>query len=84
MGESYKKVTVSLPEHLVEFADRLARESSISRSALIAGLLEWRRARARDALAREGYEFYGGEAEEFAASSGRMVAEAFDDDGSAW
>ena len=33
MGGNYKKVTVSLPEELVEYADRLARESSTSRSA---------------------------------------------------
>jgi metal-responsive CopG/Arc/MetJ family transcriptional regulator len=84
MGDSHRKVTVSLPQDLVEYADRLARETSTSRSAVIADLLEWRRARARDALAREGYAFYGDEAEEFAGSSAPMVAEALDDDDSAW
>lgn len=84
MGGNYKKVTVSLPEELVEYADRLALESSSSRSAVIADLLEWRRARVRDALAREGYAFYGDEAEEFAASTGSRVAEAVNDDDSSW
>jgi len=75
MGGSYKKVTVSLPEELVEYADRLARESSTSRSAVIADLLEWRRARVRDALAREGYAFYGDEAKLGAALAGALNVE---------
>jgi metal-responsive CopG/Arc/MetJ family transcriptional regulator len=84
MGESFRKVTVSLPEELVEYADRLANEQSSSRSAVIADLLEWRRSRAKDALAREGYAFYGDASEDFAESTASMVAEAMDDDDSAW
>ena len=84
MPDSYKKVTVSLPTHLVDYADRLARERSSSRSAVIAGLLEWRRKHARDVLAQEGYVFYGHEAEDFATASASMVAEALENDDSTW
>ena len=34
------KITISLPSALVDFADRLARERSTTRSGVIAGLLK--------------------------------------------
>lgn len=77
------KVTITLQQELVDFADALARERNTTRSRVIADLLAERRVRQRDAMAREGYRFYGGEASEFDTASGAAVAEAWDDDGPA-
>jgi len=67
-----RKVTVSLPQHLVDYADRAAAERGVSRSQLVADCITELAARDRDALAAEGYCFYAQEAEEFACSC--MVA----------
>jgi metal-responsive CopG/Arc/MetJ family transcriptional regulator len=80
MGASIKKVTISLHAELVDYADALARNLGMSRSAVIQDLLAERRARERDALAREGYRFYSTEASEFDSVSGAAVAEAWSDD----
>jgi metal-responsive CopG/Arc/MetJ family transcriptional regulator len=61
-----RKVTVSLPQHLLECADKTAAERGISRSELVAELIAEMAARQRDDLAAEGYCFYAKEAEEFA------------------
>lgn len=61
-----RKVTVSLPRHLLDCADKAAAERGISRSELIAQLIAEMAARDRDALAAEGYCFYAQEAQEFA------------------
>ena len=74
-----RKVTISLPGELVSYADSLAREGGSTRSAVISDLLEERRKRERDELARHGYRFYAAEAEEFVAASRAAVAEAIDD-----
>ena len=50
------KVTISLPEALLDFADRLAREGSTSRSQVIARLLEKEEATRIQALMAEGYQ----------------------------
>jgi metal-responsive CopG/Arc/MetJ family transcriptional regulator len=63
-----RKVTISLPRHLLEYADRTAAERGVSRSRLLAELIAELAARDRDALAAEGYCFYAQEAEEFACS----------------
>ncbi len=83
-GNTARKVTISLPEDLVLYADSLARERKSTRSAVISELLEKRRLRERDDLARRGYRFYAEEAEEFAAASQAAVAEAVDDERSSW
>lgn len=73
-----KKVTISLPEELVAFADHKASEQRTTRSDVIGRLIEERRAAELDALAREGYELYAQEAIEFAEQSaiafGEVVA----------
>ena len=84
MGGVPRKVTISLPEDLVSYADAVARERQSTRSAVISHLLEERRKRDRDELAREGYRFYGEEAGEFSVASRLAVAEAVDDERSAW
>ncbi len=53
------------------------------RSRVIADLLAERRARQRDAMAREGSRFYAGEASELDTASAAAVAESWDDDGPA-
>jgi metal-responsive CopG/Arc/MetJ family transcriptional regulator len=50
------KVTISLPQHLLDIADRLAEENATSRSSIIAHLLQ-KEERARvEALMIEGYK----------------------------
>jgi len=61
-----RKVTVSLPCHLLEYADCKAEELGISRSRLVADLLAGMACRDRDELAAEGYGYYAQEASEFA------------------
>jgi metal-responsive CopG/Arc/MetJ family transcriptional regulator len=80
MEAARKKVTISLQEELVEYADGLARELGTTRSGVIADLLAERRARERETMASEGYRFYAGEASEFDLASGAAVAEGWDDD----
>ncbi|MBC7264006.1 MAG: hypothetical protein H5T64_06560 [Chloroflexi bacterium] len=71
-----RKVTISLPRHLLEYADRKAAQMGISRSQVLADLLAEMAARERDTLAAEGYRFYAQEAEEFAAASLPASSEA--------
>lgn len=75
-----RKVTISLPEDLVSFADTKARERRSTRSAVIGDLLAELRRQELEALAREGYGFYARDAEDFAAASHNAVAESLDDD----
>ncbi|MCH8185390.1 MAG: CopG family transcriptional regulator [Chloroflexi bacterium] len=64
------KVTISLPQHLLDLADRLARERKTTRSAVICELLE-KEERARvQALMAEGYQ-------EMAEENRRLAEEAF-------
>jgi predicted transcriptional regulator len=85
-----RKITISLPQDLVEFADRAAQQVESSRSQVISQALAEARASAERRLAAEGYRFYAGESVEFAQASVLAVAEATepyavgeDDDGSA-
>jgi len=73
-----RKVTVSLPVSLVDFADREAARLKISRSRLIARALSEIKAVEREQLAAEGYRFYAREASEFAGASASAVAEALE------
>jgi metal-responsive CopG/Arc/MetJ family transcriptional regulator len=87
-----RKITISLPQDLVEFADRAARQADLSRSQVISQALAEAQARNEQRLAEEGYRFYASESAEFAQASALAVAEAIvpytigeDDDGSeAW
>ena len=73
-----RKITISLPVGLVEFADREAARLNISRSRLIARALSEIKAAEEEQLAAEGYRFYAQEASEFAEASARAVAESFE------
>lgn len=53
-----RKVTISLPVSLIEFADSEAARPNISRSRLIARALSEIRAAEEKRLAAEGYQFY--------------------------
>ena len=76
-----RKITISLPSNLVEFADREAARLSISRSRVIAQALSEIKAEEEARLAAEGYQFYAQDASEFAAASATAVAEALGHDG---
>ena len=73
-----RKITVSLPGDLVDFADREAARLNTNRSQLIARVLSDLRASEEDRLAAEGYRFYAQEASDFAEASTGAVAEALD------
>jgi metal-responsive CopG/Arc/MetJ family transcriptional regulator len=75
-----KKVTISMSEDLLVFADRMAETIGKTRSGFIASLLDEARARELERLAAEGYRFFSAEANEFAAASETAVAEAIDDE----
>lgn len=64
------KVTISLPQDLLVLADRLARERSTTRSAVIAELLEKEEEARIQALMAEGYR-------ELAQENRRLVEESF-------
>ena len=53
-----QKITVSLPQELVEFADAVAATMRSSRSNVIAEALAAQREREEARLAAEGYRFY--------------------------
>ena len=72
-----RKVTISLPVDLVEFADRQASRLSTNRSRFIAQALTQLKALEQESLAAEGYRFYAQEATEFAAASAGAVAEVW-------
>lgn len=71
-----RKITISLPDELVVFADQQALETNTSRSQVISLALEYIRDLEEARLAAEGYQFYAAEAEEFAAASATAVSEA--------
>lgn len=75
-----KKVTISMSEELLAFADRMARSFGKTRSGFIASLLAEARERELERMAAEGYQYYSSEASEFAAASEAAVAEALEDD----
>jgi len=72
-----QKVTVSLPDELVAFTDKIALIQGISRSKFIADLIAEFKVRQEDVLAAEGYQFYAQEAEDFAAASHPATVEAW-------
>ncbi len=70
-----RKVTVSIPNELVEFADRKAKKQKRSRSELISLLLADLKAKEEAQLAVEGYQFFAQEAIEFAQATSKATAE---------
>jgi hypothetical protein len=81
---SVRKIIVSLPSSLVDFADREAARLNICRSSLIAQALAERKAEWEERLAAEGHRFYAQEEGEFAAASASAVVEAVNHSGWAW
>ena len=73
-----RKVTISLPVSLVDYADHEAARLNISRSRLIARALSEIQVAEEKRLAAEGYRFYAHEASEFADASVGVVAEAWE------
>jgi len=73
-----RKITISLPHHLLEFADRKAAEKGTNRSQWIAEMIAQRAITERDKLAAEGYRFYGQEAKEFATACLSAASEAIE------
>jgi len=76
-----QKITVSLPQELVEFTDTVAVTMKTSRSKVIAEAIAAQREREEARLAAEGYRFYAQEASEFAAASLQAVSEVLGHDG---
>lgn len=72
-----RKITISLPEELVVFADRRALETNSSRSQVISLALAYIKTLEEERVAAEGYRFYAQEAEEFAAISVSAVSQTF-------
>ncbi len=72
-----RKITISLPRELVEFADRQASRTHASRSQVISQALAYVKALEEERLAVEGYQFYAQEASEFAAASATVTAEVW-------
>lgn len=73
---SMRKITISLPPDLLEFADYMAHQADVSRSQVISKALAEAKARSETRLAEEGYRFYAGESVKFAQASALAVAEA--------
>jgi metal-responsive CopG/Arc/MetJ family transcriptional regulator len=71
-----RKVTVSLPDDLVAYADERAEKMNTSRSQVISLALTRIKSMEEEQLAIEGYQFYSKEAEEFAAASFQAATEA--------
>ncbi len=76
-----RKITIFLPEELVEFADREASRTHTTRSRMIGLAQAEIRARREESLAAEGYRFYVQEAVDFAEVSARVTAGAIQDAG---
>lgn len=71
MGQpTVAKVTISLPQRLLDLADRLARERGTTRSAVICTLLEKEEEARVHSLMAEGYQ-------EMAEENRRLAEEAF-------
>jgi metal-responsive CopG/Arc/MetJ family transcriptional regulator len=77
---SVRKITISVPAELVDFADEQAQQAQTSRSAFITEMLAQLKAEAERRLAAEGYRYYAQEACAFADATERAVAEAWGDE----
>jgi len=71
--EAVRNITISLPGHLVDFADEEAARLNTSRSSFIARALAEIKAAKEEQLAAEGYRFYADEALQFAEESSGEV-----------
>lgn len=69
------KLTISLPEELVAFADEVARKSKISRSKVITACLRRTAESYRVAEMAEGYRAMAGEQKGYAALASKIEHE---------
>lgn len=69
------KLTISLPEELISFADQVAREKKISRSKVLASCLQELAERHRAADMAEGYKAMAKEQEQLAAIASEIEHE---------
>ena len=76
-ARTMRKITISIPDELVEYTDERARVQSVSRSQVISMALSETKMREEQKLAAEGYQFYADESSEFAQASGDAVSEAW-------
>lgn len=76
-GTTTRKITISLPPELVEFADKRAAQTETSRSQVISQALAHIKAIEEERLAAEGYQFYAQEASEFAEGSLGVTSSAW-------
>ena len=74
-GRRSTKITISLPEDVLEWADSLAREQESNRSAVIAKLLKKEEEERTKELMAEGYEAMGEENLQDAEESLGLISE---------
>ena len=70
------KLTISLPQHLLSFADQIAREQATSRSKVISACIEEVAERRRIAQLEEGYKAMAEVNRTFAGDAVGIVREA--------
>ena len=69
------KLTISLPEELISFADEMAREKRVSRSKVFSLCLQELAERHRTAEMAEGYKAMAEEHKQFAAMASEIERE---------
>jgi metal-responsive CopG/Arc/MetJ family transcriptional regulator len=79
IADTSRKITISLPQELVEYADERATALNTSRSQVIGMALAAVRDHSVEHLAAEEYRFYAAESSEFAAATSQAVAESWSD-----
>ena len=80
IATAIRKITISMPDDLVYFADKQAKASQTSRSQVISWLLAEAKTRTEAQLAAEGYQFYAQESIEFANATQGVVSFAWTDE----
>ncbi len=80
-GRRSAKITISLPEDVLEWADRLAREQESNRSAVIAKLLKKDEEERTRELMADGYKAMGEENLRDAEESLGIISEVMLQDG---
>ena len=73
------KLTISLPEELVSFADEIAREKKISRSQVLSSCLRELAEKHKTSAMAEGYKAMAKEQKQFAAMASKIAPEVLPD-----
>lgn len=69
MATQAAKVTISLPQHLIDLTDKIAKEKHISRSKMISSWLEELASKRFQVEMEEGYKAMAGENLQFAKTA---------------